>query len=96
MLQILAGTRVPQDTCNRRESAGPSRKAKYSRLTDSELVPRGKGESTPVGSEKYLKPYAYKQWEHYAGQPERTAPLYYGLRDAVGKKVGGGAEESES
>jgi hypothetical protein len=26
---------------------GPSRKAKYSSLTDSELVPRGKGEKNP-------------------------------------------------
>ena len=31
---------------------GPSSKAKYSLLTDSELVPRGKGEKNPVeGSE---------------------------------------------
>ena len=38
---------------------GPSSKAKYSLVTDSELVPRGKGE-------KNLKPCAYKPWEDYA------------------------------
>ena len=37
----------------------PLSKAKYERPTDSEPVPRGKGE-------KYLKPYAYKQFEPYA------------------------------
>ncbi len=26
---------------------GPPRKAKYSRVTDSEIVPRGKGEKNP-------------------------------------------------
>ena len=46
---------------------GPSSKAKYSLLTDSEPVPWGKGEKHPdEGSEKYLKPCAYKQWEDYA------------------------------
>ena len=41
---------------------GPSSKAKYSLLTDSELVPWGKGEKNPCkGSEIDLKPYAYKQ-----------------------------------
>jgi len=46
---------------------GPSRKAKYSSLTDSEPVPLGKGEKNPVDvSAKYLKPCAYKQWEDYA------------------------------
>ena len=40
---------------------GPSSKAKYSLVTDSEQVPRGKGEKNPgEGSEKNLKPYAYK------------------------------------
>ena len=43
---------------------GPSGKAKYYLKTDSELVPRGKGEKNPhEGSSKTLKPYAYKQWE---------------------------------
>lgn len=33
-------------------------------MTDSELVPRGKGEKVPrKGSEKYLKLCAYKVWE---------------------------------
>ncbi len=32
---------------------GPPRKAKYSEMTDSEVVPRGKGEKEPItGSEK--------------------------------------------
>ena len=44
---------------------GPSGKAKYSHVTDSELVPWGKGEKNPdEGSEIDLKPYAYKQSEH--------------------------------
>ena len=43
---------------------GPSRKAKYSCVTDRETVPRGKGEKNPVeGSEKNMKPLAYKQWK---------------------------------
>ena len=42
----------------------PSGKAKYSRETDSEPVPWGKGEKNPKkGSEKTLKPYAYKRSE---------------------------------
>jgi hypothetical protein len=46
---------------------GPSSKAKYYSLTDSELVPRGKGEKNPGrGVKENLKPCAYKQWEHYA------------------------------
>ena len=52
---------------------GPSRKAKYSLETDSEQVPRGKGEKNPCeGSQKNLKPHAYKQFEGYArkGMPE--------------------------
>ena len=40
---------------------GPSSKAKYYLVTDSEEVPRGKGEKNPgEGSEIDLKPYAYK------------------------------------
>ena len=46
---------------------GPSGKPKYSSATDSELVPRGKGEKNPgEGSSKTLKPHVYKQFEHYA------------------------------
>ncbi len=45
---------------------GPSRKAKYYLATDSEQVPRGKGEKNPgEGSPKTLKPRAYKQFEGY-------------------------------
>ena len=43
---------------------GPPRKAKYSSTTDSEPVRRLNDEKHPdKGSEKYLKPYAYKLWE---------------------------------
>ena len=43
---------------------GPSRKAKYSCVTDSEPVPRGKGEKNPArGVKQNMKPLAYKQWE---------------------------------
>ena len=43
---------------------GPSSKPKYSSVTDSEPVPRGKGEKHPdEGSERDLKPDAYKQSE---------------------------------
>ena len=43
---------------------GPSSKPKYSCVTDSELVPLGKGEKRPgKGSERDLKPDAYKQME---------------------------------
>ena len=45
---------------------GPSGKAKYSLVTDSEPVPWGKGEKNPSeGSEKNLKPCAYKRWESF-------------------------------
>ena len=45
---------------------GPPSKAKYFLATDSEPVPRGKGEKHPgEGSEIDLKPSAYKQWEPY-------------------------------
>ena len=48
----------------RAKQGGPSPKAKYSPATDSEPVRRLKGEKNPVeGSEKYLKPCAYKLWE---------------------------------
>ena len=47
---------------------GPSSKAKYYLTTDSEQVPRGKGEKDPgEGSSKTLKSHAYKQFEGYAG-----------------------------
>ena len=43
---------------------GPSSKAKYSLVTDSEQVPWGKGEKNPdEGSEIDLKSDAYKQSE---------------------------------
>ena len=43
---------------------GPPRKAKYSLTTDSEPVRRLNDEKHPdKGSEKYLKPCAYKLWE---------------------------------
>ena len=43
---------------------GPPSKAKYSSTTDSESVRRLNDEKHPdKGSEKYLKPYAYKLWE---------------------------------
>ena len=43
---------------------GPSSKAKYSLVTDSERVPCGKGEKHPErGVKKNLKPNAYKQSE---------------------------------
>ena len=45
---------------------GPPRKAKYSSTTDSESVRRLNDEKNPdKGSEKYLKPYAYKRWEPF-------------------------------
>ena len=50
---------------------GPSSKTKHYLLTDSELVPRGKGEKiSDEESEKNLKPYIYKQFERYAPQGE--------------------------
>ena len=48
---------------------GPPRKAKYSWTTDSELVRRLKDEKHPdKGSEKDLKPYAYKRSESAFGR----------------------------
>ena len=52
---------------------GPSRKPEYSLSTDSEPVPRGKGEKNPgEGSSKNLKSCAYKQGKGYArkGMPD--------------------------
>ena len=46
------------------KQGGPPSKAKYSSTTDSESVRRLNDEKHPdKGSEKYLKPYAYKLWE---------------------------------
>ena len=46
---------------------GPSRKAKYSLVTDSELVARAKdGKNPDKGRTLNLKPHAYKRWEPYA------------------------------
>ena len=45
---------------------GPPHKAKYYSTTDSEPVRRLNDEKHPdKGSEKYLKPSAYKLWEPY-------------------------------
>ena len=47
---------------------GPSRKAKYSLVTDSELVARAKdGKNPDKGRTLNLKPHAYKRSEGYAG-----------------------------
>jgi hypothetical protein len=55
---------------------GPSGKAKYSLATDSELVPRGKGEKNPCeGSQKNLKPHVYKQSEHYGATQCEGVPF---------------------
>ena len=55
---------------------GPSGKAKYYSATDSELVPRGKGEKNPYkGSQKNLKPHVYKQFEHYAARQCESVPF---------------------
>jgi hypothetical protein len=55
---------------------GPSGKAKYSLATDSELVPRGKGEKNPgEGSPKNLKPHVYKQSEHDGATPCEGVPF---------------------
>ena len=55
---------------------GPSGKAKYSLATDSELVPRGKGEKNPSeGSQKNLKPHVYKQSEHYVERQCEGVPF---------------------
>ena len=46
---------------------GPSRKAKYSLVTDSKQVARAKGGKNPdKGRTLNLKPHAYKRWEPYA------------------------------
>lgn len=46
---------------------GPSRKAKYSLVTDSEQVARAKDEKKPdKGRIVNLKPHAYKRSEHFS------------------------------
>ena len=46
---------------------GPSPKAKYSLVTDSERVARAKdGKNPDKGRTLNLKPHAYKRWEDYA------------------------------
>ena len=64
---------------------GPPRKAKYSSTTDSEPVRRLNDEKHPdKGSEKYLKPCAYKLWEfRLAGMTAcllHNEPTSYSLR----------------
>ena len=58
---------IPSNAVHVKLCMNPSRpldKAKYSLATDSEPVPRGKGEKHPdEGSERDLKPDAYKQSE---------------------------------
>ena len=55
---------------------GPPSKAKYSSMTDSEPVPRGKGEKNPYeGSPKILKPHVYKQFEDYAARQSESVPF---------------------
>ena len=52
---------------------GPSRKAKYSLVTDSEPVARAKdGKNPDKGRTLNLKPHAYKRLEGYArkGMPD--------------------------
>lgn len=44
--------------------------------TDSELVPRGKGEKNPgKGSPKNLKPHVYKQFELYGASQSESVPF---------------------
>ena len=51
---------------SRMNESGPPDKAKYSLVTDSEAVPWGKVEKNPGrGVKENLKPYAYKQIQHY-------------------------------
>ena len=50
---------------------GPSRKAKYSLVTDSERVARAKdGKNPDEGRTLNLKPHAYKRSEGYGGLPQ--------------------------
>jgi len=70
---------------------GPSSKAKYFLSTDSDQVPWGKARKEPrEGSEKNLKPCAYKPWKAYeSNQADRvpfvewTCDLHYVARLSV-------------
>lgn len=56
---------------------GPSRKAKYSLVTDSELVARAKDEKKPdKGRIVNLKPHAYKRSEPSGASPGDGVPLH--------------------
>ena len=60
MVWTLSAKSMAEHEKFRRNMRGPSRKAKYYLLTDSEPVPWGKGEKNPwQGVKKNLKPYAY-------------------------------------
>jgi len=78
----------------------PSGKARYSRETDSEPVPWGKGEKTPKkGSEKTLKPYAYKrseprQWRVTACLLHNDPTSYTFLASLSALRHGGAAKAS--
>ena len=80
---------------------GPPSKAKYSSLTDSELVPRGKGEKNP-GEGSEIEPETVRLQAVKALWPQgkvrsRTFCIM-GLRVTVGGKVkpSGGAEAKAS
>ena len=63
--QVTKSTAKQVEFC--RKMGGPSPKAKYSLVTDSEPVPWGKGEKNPGrGVKENLKPCVYKQWERKA------------------------------
>ena len=65
-LRLILSTAGHEKSC--RKDRGPSRKAKYSIVTDSEPVPWGKGEKNPGrGVKENLKPYAYKKSEPVKG-----------------------------
>ena len=60
--RIQSNTRHVESRMNK---WGPSHKAKYYLVTDSEAVPWGKGEKDPGrGVKENLKPYVYKQTKH--------------------------------
>ena len=62
VMSVLQSSTEPVKLCVK--LGGPPSKAKYYLTTDSEPVRRLNDEKYPdKGSEKYLKPYAYKLWE---------------------------------
>ena len=64
--QIEKSTARHVEPC--RNKGGPSPKAKYYLVTDSEPVPWGKGEKNPgKGVKENLKPYAYNKLEPVNG-----------------------------